>query len=148
MYIAEISPANLRGRLVALTQFNIVFGILLAFFSNYVIAGLGLGDIEWRWMFGVEAIPAAVFFFLLFANPLSPRWLIAVGRIDEAKIVLEKCGTDSGSVEEEIKEIQTSLGREQHKLRESFYCKKYVAQTQTGYYIIGKKRLEEYQTQC
>ncbi len=126
MYVAEISPAKFRGRFVALIQFNIVFGILLAFFSNYVIAGLNLGEIEWRWMFGVEAVPAVVFFFLLFFTPFSPRWLIAVGRIDEAKIVLEKCGTDSGSVEEEIKEIQTSLDLEHHKLREPFYCKKYL----------------------
>ena len=68
MYIAEISPAKFRGRLVAVTQFNIVFGILLAFFSNYVIAQLELGR-----MFGVEAIPAIGFFFLLFSTPKSPR---------------------------------------------------------------------------
>jgi MFS family permease len=76
LYIAEISPAPVRGRLVALTQFNIVFGILVAFFSNYLVARW-LPDAEaWRWMLGVEAVPAAAFFFLLFAIPESPRWLI------------------------------------------------------------------------
>ena len=59
MYIAEISPASYRGRLVAVTQFNIVLGILLAYLSNYVIARLHLGATEWRWMFGVMAVPAA-----------------------------------------------------------------------------------------
>ncbi|MGB5847181.1 MAG: sugar porter family MFS transporter [Ignavibacteriaceae bacterium] len=126
MYIAEISPAKYRGRLVAITQFNIVLGILLAFFSNYLIAGLNLGVIEWRWMFGVEAVPAAAFFFLLFFIPLSPRWLVAVGRVSEAKIVLEKCGTDSGNIDEEIGEIKTSLDIENTSGVEPFFDKKYL----------------------
>ena len=125
MYIAEISPARFRGRLVAVTQFNIVFGILLAFFSNYLIAGLHLGEIEWRWMFGVEAFPAALFFFLLFRTPHSPRWLVARGSVREAKNVLEKCGTDSGNVEEEIDAIQKSLDLEHHSLAEPFFTRKY-----------------------
>ena len=66
MYIAEISPARFRGRLVAITQFNIVLGMLVAYMSNYVIAQLELGNAEWRMMFGVEALPAALFFLLLF----------------------------------------------------------------------------------
>jgi sugar porter (SP) family MFS transporter len=99
---------------------------LLAFFSNYLIAGLNLGAIEWRCMFGVEALPAALFFFLLFFIPLSPRWLIAAGRIDEAKSVLEKCGTDSGNAEDEIQEIQNSLDIEHHSLKEPFFDKKYL----------------------
>ena len=85
MYIAEISPARYRGRLVAVTQFNIVLGILVAYFSNYLIAQLDLGAMEWRWMFGIEALPAAVFFFLLFLTPFSPRWLVAQGRTLEAR---------------------------------------------------------------
>jgi len=126
MYIAEISPAKYRGRLVAITQFNIVFGILLAFFSNYVISSLNLGEIEWRWMFGVEAVPAIIFFLLLFINPSSPRWLIAKGRNEEAKVILEMCGTTSNGVEEEFQEIKASLDIEHHNLKETFFSKKYI----------------------
>jgi len=126
MYIAEISPAKYRGRLVAITQFNIVFGILLAFFSNYIITELNLGAIEWRWMFAVEAVPAAVFFVLLFKNPLSPRWLIINNRIDEARLVLEKLGTDSGSVDEEIDAVKSSIDLDHNSLQEPFLSKKYI----------------------
>src|SRR5690606_7749650 len=66
MYIAEISPARLRGRLVAVNQLNVVVGILLAFLSNYLIAQAFASAVAWRWMLGVEAVPAGVFFFLLF----------------------------------------------------------------------------------
>jgi sugar porter (SP) family MFS transporter len=125
MYIAEISPAKYRGRLVAITQFNIVFGILLAFFSNYLIAGLGLGEIEWRWMFGVEAVPAALFFLLLYKTPRSPRWLVANNKVDEARHVLDLCGTDTGDTDEEILEIQRSLDTEHHSINESFFDRKY-----------------------
>ena len=126
MYIAEISPAKMRGRLVAITQFNIVLGILLAFFSNYLITGFNLGAVEWRWMFGVEAIPAIIFFLLLFLNPFSPRWLIANGRIDEAKNVIEKCGADSDDIDEEVKEIQNSLIMESSEAKEPLFSKKYM----------------------
>ena len=95
MYIAEISPAKFRGRLVAVTQLNIVVGILAAFFSNYLIARLELGQIEWRWMFGVEAFPAAAFFLLLFFTPRSPRWLVSQDRADEARGVMGRLGVDA-----------------------------------------------------
>ena len=111
MYIAEISPANYRGRLVAVTQFNIVLGVLLAYFSNYIIGSLHLGANECRWMFGVMAVPSAVFFFLLVFTPQSPRWLVARGRVEEARGVLQMCGSDSGNLDEEIREIQASLSR-------------------------------------
>jgi len=125
MYIAEISPAKYRGRLVAITQLNIVLGILLAYLSNYIIGSLHLGENECRWMFGVQAFPAIVFFLLLFFTPQSPRWLVAKNRVDEARAVLEKCGTDTGNVEEQITEIQGSLDLEHHTLQEPFYCRKY-----------------------
>jgi sugar porter (SP) family MFS transporter len=125
MYIAEISPARLRGRLVAITQFNIVLGILLAYLSNYLIGRLSLGAGEWRLMFGVMALPSIVFFFLLFLTPQSPRWLIALGRVDEARGVLQKCGTDPESLEDEIREIQASLDVQHHTLVEPFFCRKY-----------------------
>jgi len=128
MYVAEISPARFRGRLVALVQFNIVLGILLAYLSNYIIHELSLDKftLEWRWMFAVEAFPALAFFLLLFTTPRSPRWLVAQKRIDEAKSVLGKVGTDSGTVAEEVDAIQTSLDVEHHSLREPFFCRKYL----------------------
>jgi SP family xylose:H+ symportor-like MFS transporter len=125
MYIAEISPAPLRGRLVAVTQFNIVLGILLAFFSNYLVAELALGAAEWRVMFGVEAVPALAFFVLLFATPASPRWLVARGRPDEARGVLARLGTDPGGLEEELRAIQASLDLEHHRIEEPFLQRAY-----------------------
>jgi len=128
MYIAEISPAKYRGRLVAITQFNVVLGILLAYCSNYLISSLAgtlLGDAQYRWMFGVQAVPAAVFFCLLFFTPQSPRWLLAKQRVDEARSVLTKYGSDLDNLEEEIKDIQASLDLVHHTLREPFYCRKY-----------------------
>ena len=125
MYIAEISPARLRGRLVAVTQLNIVLGILAAFFSNYWLAGLGLGAAEWRWMFGVEAFPAAAFFLLLFLTPQSPRWLVARGRTDEARAVLTRMGSDAAAVEAELGEIRSSLDLEHHSLAEPLFQRAY-----------------------
>ncbi len=125
MYIAEISPAKLRGRLVAIAQLNIVLGMLLAYLSNYLISSMELGALEWRWMFGVEALPAFVFFIFLFTTPRSPRWLIAQNLISEAKIVLQKCGTDSGNIDLEVKVIQESLALQNHLVKEPFFTKKY-----------------------
>jgi len=76
MYISEIAPPDKRGRLASLFQFNIVSGILIAYFSNYLLAGFG--DEPWRWMLGVEAIPALMFTVLMAFVPRSPRWLLAV----------------------------------------------------------------------
>src|SRR5579875_3053558 len=89
MYIAEISTAKWRGRLVGFFQFNVVFGILLAYFSNYLIGLAGFGDVEWRWMLGVAAIPAGLFFVTLFGIPRSPRWLVKKQRIEDARRVLQ-----------------------------------------------------------
>jgi len=125
-YIAEISPAKYRGRMVAITQFNVVLGILLAYLSNYLIGSLHIGSHEWRWMFGVEAFPAALFFLLIFLTPRSPRWLVGKRREEEARAVLKRCGTDTGSVDDEIREIQHSLDLEHHGVRERFYCRRYL----------------------
>jgi sugar porter (SP) family MFS transporter len=76
LYISEIAPARLRGRLAGMFQFNIVFGILIAFFSNAVIRNVG-GDDAWRWMLGVAAIPSLIYMLACFLVPESPRWLIA-----------------------------------------------------------------------
>lgn len=126
MYIAEISPAAYRGRLVAITQFNIVLGILLAYLSNYLIGCLALGPNECRWMFGVMAVPAAAFFLLLFLTPQSPRWLVARNRTAEARNVLVRCGSDDGDVDREILEIQSSIDLQHHTLAEPFFCRKYA----------------------
>ena len=125
IYIAEISPARKRGRMVAVVQFNVVTGMLIAYMSNYLISTLNLGDVEWRWMFGVEAIPAFLYFVLLFTIPRSPRWLVARGRIEEAAGVLGKCGTDTGSVEEEIREIKSSLEQALGKRSDKLFARKY-----------------------
>ena len=126
LYVAEISPARYRGRLVALVQLNIVLGILLAYLSNYIIAGFDLGALEWRWMFGVEAVPAVAFTFLLALNPRSPRWLVAQGRSKEAGAVLAAVGTDAGSVEKEVAAIEQSLIDAARNLKERFFQKKYL----------------------
>jgi MFS transporter, SP family, xylose:H+ symportor len=125
LYISEISPAHIRGRMVAITQFNVVLGILLAYLSNFLIGGLHLGADEWRWMFGVMAAPSLLFFLLIFLTPQSPRWLVARGRLEEARTVLERCGSDTGNVADEIREIQHSMDLAHHSLREPFYCRRY-----------------------
>jgi len=110
MYIAEIAPARKRGRLVGLFQFNIVAGILLAYFSNYVIGTIGFGDAEWRWKLGVPAIPALLFALLLFGIPQSPRWLARKGRLAEAEQVLKATGEPDAAGE--LRDIVESIGAE------------------------------------
>lgn len=122
MYISEISPAASRGRLVALFQFNIVSGILIAFVSNYLL--FGVSDEAWRWMLGVQAIPAALYFSLVFLVPESPRWLIKHGRVDEAKEVLKKIGEPD--IEKSVKDVSGSLRSESGK-NENLFTKTYSA---------------------
>ncbi len=105
MYISEIAPTHQRGKLTALFQFNIVFGIVIAYFSNFMI---GTEHIEsWRWMLGVEIIPATLFLIFVFTIPESPRWLIvAKNKVQEAKEILAIINPDT--VEESVKTIQAS----------------------------------------
>lgn len=105
MYISEISPSAQRGRLTALFQFNLVLGILVAYLSNYLI---GSGSEEsWRWMLGVEVIPASLFFVLSFTLPESPRWLIvAKNRVAEAREILAVI--TPGSVDDVVEDIRAS----------------------------------------
>lgn len=91
-YILEIAPAKERGKLVSLYQFNIVLGILVAFLSNYLISGTSEND--WRWMLGVQSIPAAIYTLFVLTIPRSPRWLISKSRLDEAKKVLKIINPD------------------------------------------------------
>ncbi len=123
MYIAEISPARLRGRLVGFFQFNIVFGILVAYFSNYLIGLAGFGDLEWRWKLGVAAFPAVVFFLMLIGIPQSPRWLVKQGRIDEARGVLQQIGEED--CERELAEIVESIDAAHSRGDEPLFQAKY-----------------------
>lgn len=123
MYIAEIAPANARGRLVGFFQFNIVFGILMAYFSNYAIGTVGFGDTEWRWKLGVAAIPAVLFLVMLFTIPESPRWLAGRGRVQEAEEVLRS----SGDLEwrKDLDEIVESLSARHGAANEPLFQRKY-----------------------
>ncbi len=85
-YISEIAPAKNRGKLVGFYQFMLVFGILVAFISNYALNGIGEND--WRWMVGVEAFPAIIYTLFVLSVPKSPRWLLTKNRTEEAKEVL------------------------------------------------------------
>ena len=124
MYIAEIAPANVRGRLVGFFQFNVVFGILLAYFSNYVIGLQRFGSAEWRWELGVAAIPAGLFFVMLFGIPRSPRWLVKKGRIDEARSVLQMTGEEN--FDQELQEIMQSIHLERRQAEEKLFSRKYA----------------------
>lgn len=124
MYIAEIAPAKWRGRLVGVFQFNVVLGILLAYLSNYLIGLQQFGASEWRWDLGVTAIPAALFFVLLFTIPRSPRWLAKKGRIAEAKSVLRLTGDEN--FEHDLEEIVRSITVEQKQAAEKLFSRRYL----------------------
>jgi sugar porter (SP) family MFS transporter len=124
MYIAEISPASWRGRLVGFFQFNIVFGILLAYLSNYLIGLGGLGATEWRWELGVSAAPAFLFFLMLFGIPRSPRWLAEVGRVDESRRVLQLIGEEN--YEQRLREIVDSIVQAKSAGKEALFQKRYA----------------------
>jgi MFS transporter, SP family, xylose:H+ symportor len=121
IYTAEVAPPRYRGRLVGLVQFNIVLGILLAYLSNFIIAKLLPADTAWRWMFMVMAIPAAVFFLLLFTTPETPRWLYMVGRGDEARAVVRRLTSSPDEAEFEIREIEQTLATHASVTQEPFF---------------------------
>lgn len=121
IYIAEISPARLRGRMVSLNQFAIVFGMLVVYFVNYYISGQGdetwIKTYGWRWMFGSEAVPALVLLAALFFVPESPRFLCRKGRVEKARAILARIdGQDHA--DREITEIQAALRHENGGFRE------------------------------
>jgi sugar porter (SP) family MFS transporter len=105
MYIAEIAPAKWRGRLVAFYQMAIVFGILLAYFSNCLFDGMGINN--WRWMFASQAAPSLLFLVFLLFVPETPRWLIKKGRKREAQAILEKAGNNA--IDKQLAEIESSF---------------------------------------
>lgn len=123
IYIAEIAPPKLRGSLVSFNQLNIVIGISVAYFSNYFLVNIE-GE-AWRWMLGVEAIPAFIYFLALFTVPKSPRWLIQRhSMIEKATAILSKIG-GSDYATATIKEIRTKGGiaKEKSKLSDIFQKK-------------------------
>jgi len=123
VYIAELAPAKIRGRLVGMFQINIVIGILLAYLSNYIIASLGLGAPEWRWQLGIAALPALLFLILLFGIPPSSRWLVTQKRVDEARQVLQSMG--AADPEGELREIVDSIHLDQLQTSEPLFSRKY-----------------------
>jgi SP family arabinose:H+ symporter-like MFS transporter len=122
MYIAELAPAKYRGRLVGMFQFNVVLGILLAYLSNYLVGLFHLGAAEWRWKFGVPALPAAFFLLMLFGIPRSPRWLVKRRRVDEARAVLQQIGEENAG--QELQDIVQSIDTE-HAGSDTLFTWKY-----------------------
>ncbi|WP_346858365.1 sugar porter family MFS transporter [uncultured Draconibacterium sp.] len=110
LFIAEISPAKKRGQLVLLNQFFVVSAIFLAFAVNYLLSNI-VETGSWRWMIGVEAIPAATFFFLLSIVPESPRWLVNHGRIDEALAIFQRLKAENPK--EEVRIVKESVEQEE-----------------------------------
>jgi sugar porter (SP) family MFS transporter len=130
MYIAELAPAAMRGRLVSFNQLNIVVGISAAFFSNYLILTLGQADLgwaqslrlaewNWRWMLGIETVPAVLYFFALMTVPESPRWLAMHGRQAEAQRVFELVANPEQAAAD-LAAVQASLKAESNKPRATF----------------------------
>jgi sugar porter (SP) family MFS transporter len=117
MYIAEISPAEIRGRLVALNQLAIVVGILASYFTNWLLVDIGPNN--WRWMFAAETLPAGIFFIALFLIPESPRWLMKQGFPENALKTLTRIG-GTGHAEKEIIEIKAMLEKEEGSFSELF----------------------------
>ena len=134
MYIAEIAPPAMRGRMVSFNQLNIVIGISVAFFTNYMILQLGESDAawaqslkfdeyNWRWMLGLEALPAILYFFALFVVPKSPRWLAMKGQYDEALKIMRRAAGEEEAVKiiDSVKNsMKNDTNEEKLPLRELF----------------------------
>ncbi len=113
MYISEISPAKIRGRLVSLNQLTIVIGMLAAYGVNYALKNIG--ETNWRWMFASETLPAVAFFILLFTVPESPRWLVKQQKESQALDILSKVGGQTHA-ENEMLEIKNALTHEDNSI--------------------------------
>ncbi|RIH67122.1 MFS transporter [Mariniphaga sediminis] len=130
IYISEISPAKVRGRMTALFQFNVIFGILMAFISNYMLRETG--NAPWRWMLGVEAAPSAIYFVLLFFVPESPRYLIKAGNIVKAKYILTK--TEPGNIDNEINKIQINL-KQSGTAKKKLFAMRYIKPISIAFFV-------------
>jgi len=120
MYISEISPARLRGRLAGSFQLNIVAGIFIAYFANFLFIKW-MGDAAWRWMLGIMVLPAGLFWLLLRSIPESPRWLILNGRDAEAIPVMQRLGEND--VNKSIDDIRRSVAEHKESLFQKRYAK-------------------------
>ena len=125
MFIAEISPPKMRGKMVSVNQLNIVIGISAAFFTNYLILRWGqsdaawtqvlmFGEYNWRWMLGLETLPAIIYFVGLFFVPQSPRWQLRAGRIDEARVTMNRLFGEE-EAEKQITDVLNSLEADKNK---------------------------------
>jgi sugar porter (SP) family MFS transporter len=132
-YISEISTPKIRGRLVALYQFNIVFGILIAFVSNYLFKGVG-GDNDWRWMLGVQLAPSLIYTLMVAGVPESPRWLISrKNDLAKAKDILSQMGVEN--VDAEISEIVHSNAAIQANTKDHLFRAKYMRPILLAFFI-------------
>lgn len=126
IYISEISSADNRGRLTAMYQFNIVFGILIAFISNYALGSIFSSDVAWRWMLGVEGIPALIYAMFVLNIPNSPRWLMMKKQSnDVVKKAMIALGIKEDTADLEIVNLQNSLSQEVSKTREKLFSGNY-----------------------
>ncbi|PQJ80651.1 sugar porter family MFS transporter [Polaribacter porphyrae] len=127
MYIAEVAPPEKRGQLVSFNQLNIVIGISIAFFTNYLILKWGNSDAEWtktfgfdkwnwRWMLGLEAIPAILYYLGLFIVPRSPRWLMTQNKKEEALVVMKKVVSENEAISQ-LNEVEQSIAEDKNKTK-------------------------------
>jgi MFS transporter, SP family, arabinose:H+ symporter len=123
VYIAELAPAKMRGRMVGLFQINVVMGILLAYLSNYLITLFHLGELQWRWQLGVAAVPSIIFLIMLFRIPRSSRWLVTRNRTDEALAILNMMGSPDSKAE--LREIMDSIHMERGMASEPLFKREY-----------------------
>jgi sugar porter (SP) family MFS transporter len=130
-YVSEIAPPNMRGRLVAMYQFNIVFGILMAFLSNYLLRDLG--EHAWRWMLGVQMLPALIYTLLVLRVPESPRWLLLYkNKKQEALAILKQIDADA-DIEKELAEME--IAREESISEEGLFNRKYRKPLMLAFFI-------------
>ncbi|WP_350290240.1 sugar porter family MFS transporter [uncultured Croceitalea sp.] len=126
IYISEISKASNRGRLTAMYQFNIVFGILIAFISNYLIGLFFSADVAWRWMLGIEGLPALIYTIMVLKIPNSPRWLLLNGNEESAVLnAFNKLGLEKDKAINRLSELKNSLNESVNEQKEKLFSGKY-----------------------
>ena len=133
MYISEISPPENRGRLAGMFQFNIVFGILMAFFSNYLLASIG--EDAWRWMLGIMAIPSVIYTLSCLAIPESPRWLLTVGRRAQAIAVMKLISPESSETDIQQSANEMTAANDQSDVRFGFWSKRMMRPIMIAFFV-------------